>query len=44
MFFEDLCLGRAWTIGVFAFIASPCAWAANGLFTVTFLITVSEGL
>jgi len=43
MFFEDLCLGRAWTIGVFAFIASPCARAADGLFTVAFLIIVSDG-
>ena len=44
MFFEDLCLGRAWTIGVFTFVASPRTWAADGLFAIASLIVVSTGL
>lgn len=44
MLFEDLCLGRTRTIGVFAFIVSPRAWAADGLLTIASLITVSVGL
>ena len=41
MLFEDLRLGRTRTIGVFAFIVSPRAWAADGLFAIAPLITVS---
>ena len=43
MFFEDLCLGRAWAIGVFTLVASPRAWAADGLFAVASLNNVSVG-
>lgn len=41
MLFEDLCLGRARAVGVFAFITSPCAWATDGLFPVASLMIVS---
>ena len=41
MLFEDLCLGRAWAVGVFAFITSPCAWAADRLFAIASLMIVS---
>ena len=43
MFFERLCLGRAWTVSVFTFITSPCTWATDRLFAVTFLMIVSAG-
>ena len=42
MFFQDLGLGRAWAIGVFAFVVSTCAWTAGGLFPITPLMLVSS--
>lgn len=41
MFFKNLCLGRAWSIGVLAFIVSPPARATDRFVAIAPLMMMS---